>query len=175
MYMQGMETVKQLGLWSSLGTHGSLVVLWLLWISNSGETWKFDFLNQIWPWRSRSIALKTLGMLTKVCCTSGPILVILAWMGDELWCGQAQNGVNLDFQVKFDIEGQWRSLYKTKGTLTKVLCIFGPNLMILAWTGPELSRGQANDWHTDRQTHTHRRRKPQYLKAKTGLRVKMAY
>ena len=26
---------------------------------------------------------------------------------------------------------------------------------ILAWTGTELSRGQASDWHTDRQTHTH--------------------
>ena len=44
---------------------------------------------------------------------------------------------------------------KTIGTLTKVFCIFGPNLAILAWTGPELSRGQASDWHTDRQTHTH--------------------
>ena len=40
------------------------------------------------------------------------------------------------------------------GTLTKVFCIFGPNLVILAWTGPELSRGQACDWHTDRQTDT---------------------
>ena len=31
---------------------------------------------------------------------------------------------------------------------------FGLNLAILAWTGSELSRGQANDWHTDRHTHT---------------------
>ena len=25
----------------------------------------------------------------------------------------------------------------------------------LAWTGPELSRGQARDWHTNGHTHTH--------------------
>ena len=54
---------------------------------------------------------------------------------------------------------------KTIGTLTKVFCIFGPNLVILAWTGPELSHGQASDWYT----HTHRRRQRQYLMAKTGL------
>ena len=59
--------------------------------------------------RSKLIASKTIGILTKVVCTPGPDLVILAWMGDELWCGQAQNGVNLDFYVKFDLEGQGQS------------------------------------------------------------------
>ena len=44
---------------------------------------------------------------------------------------------------------------KTIGTLTKVFCIFGPNLVILAWTGPELSRGQASEWHTHTNTWTH--------------------
>ena len=43
--------------------------------------------------------------------------------------------------------------------------------MILAWTGLELSRGQATDWHrpTNTRTHTqtHRRRQWQYPKAKT--------
>ena len=40
-------------------------------------------------------------------------------------------------------------------TLSKVFCIFGPNLVILAWTGHELSRGQASDWHTQTdKTHT---------------------
>ena len=76
-------------------------------------------------------------------------------MGGELWCGQAQNGVIFDFQVKFGHEGQGRSVHKAIGTLTKVFCIFGPNLVIQAWTGPELSHEQASDWHTDRQTHTH--------------------
>ena len=51
-----METMKQSGLWSSLGTHGSVVVIWCLCIYSSGETRKFDFLNQIWPWKSGSIA-----------------------------------------------------------------------------------------------------------------------
>ena len=33
---------------------------------------------------------------------------------------QAQTGVNLDFEVKFDIEGQFQSTTKTIGILTKV-------------------------------------------------------
>ena len=53
-YAQRMETMKQT--WSSLCTYGSVVVIWWLCISSSGETRKFDFLNGIWPWRSRSIA-----------------------------------------------------------------------------------------------------------------------
>ena len=38
----------------------------------------FDFLSSIWPWSSRSIAPKTIGILTKVFYISGPNLVILA-------------------------------------------------------------------------------------------------
>ena len=40
---------------------------------------------------------QTIGILTKLFSTSGPNLVILACMGNELWCAQAQNGVNSDF------------------------------------------------------------------------------
>ena len=97
---------------------------------------------------------KTTGILTKVFSTSGPNLVALAWTGDELSRGQAQNGVNFDFEVKFDLEGQGQSPPKTIGILTKVFYIYGPNLVILADTGHELSRGQARDWRTDGQTHT---------------------
>ena len=85
-------------------------------------------------------------------------------MGNELWSGQAQNGVNSYFKVKFDLEGQCQLAPKTIGTLTKVFCIFGPNLAILAWTGPELSRGQASDWHTDGQTDTHTQKRYQSAK-----------
>ena len=46
--------------------------------------------------------------------------------------GQAQNGVNFDFEVKFDFEDQGQSLPKTIGILTKVIYIYGPNLVILA-------------------------------------------
>ena len=49
---------------------------------------------------------KIIGILTNVFCTSGPNLVISAWMGDELWCGKAQKGVNFDFDLKSDLEGQ---------------------------------------------------------------------
>ena len=97
---------------------------------------------------------KTIGILTKIFCTSGPNLVALAWTGDELSRGQAQNRVNFDFEVKFDLEGQGQSPPKTIGILTKVFYIYGPNLVILADTGHELSRGQARDWHTDGHTHT---------------------
>ena len=77
-------------------------------------------------------------------------------MGDELSRRQAQNGVNFDFEVKFDLEGQGQSPPKTIGILTKVFYTYGPNLVILAWTGDELSRGQTwwrtdgrTDWRTD--------------------------
>ena len=109
---------------------------------------------------------KTTGILNKVFSTSGPNLVALAWTGDELWRGQAQNGVNFDFEVKFDLEGQGQSPLKTIGILTEVFYTYAPNLVILAWTGDELSRGQTwwrTDWWMDR------RRQRQYPKANTGL------
>ena len=72
----------------------------------------------------------------------------LAWTGDELSRGQAENGVNFDFEVEFDLEGHGQSPPKTIGILTKVVYTYGLNLVILAWTGDELSRGQ-NWWRTD--------------------------
>ena len=82
------------------------------------ENWtfqvKFDLEGQ------SQLPRKTIGILTNVLCTSGPNLVIPAWMGDELWCKQAQNGANFDFDLKFDLEGQGRLPPQTIGTLTKV-------------------------------------------------------
>ena len=92
---------------------------------------------------------KTIRILTKVFCTSGPNLVVLAWTGDELLHGQAQNGVN--FEVEFDLEGQGQSPLKTIRILTKVVYICGLNLVILAWAGEMLSHGQIW-WQTDRRT-----------------------
>ena len=105
--------------------------------------------------------------------------MVVAWTGDELSRGQAQKGGNFDFEVKFDLECQRQSAApplpppqkkkkkkKKKGILTKVLYTYGPNFVILAWTGDELSRGQTwwrTDWRTDR------RRQRQYPKANTGL------
>ena len=67
---------------------------------------------------------------------------------------QAQNGMNFVFEVAFDNEGQNQSPPKTIGILTKVFYTCGLNLAILAWQGPELSRGQASDWRTDWHAHT---------------------
>ena len=41
--------------------------------------------------------------------------MILAWTGDKLLYRQAQIGINLDFQVKFDLEDQGQSTPKTTG------------------------------------------------------------
>ena len=109
---------------------------------------------------------QTTGILTKVLSTFGPNLVALAWTGEELSPGQAQNGVNFDFEVKFDLEGQGQSPPKTIGILTKVFYTYGPNLVIVAWTGDELSRRQTW-WRTDGRTD--RRRQRQYPMANTGL------
>ena len=97
---------------------------------------------------------KLIGILTQVFCTFCPNLVILAWTGDELSCREAQNGVTFDFEVKFDLEGQGQSPPRTIGILTKVFYTYGPNLVILAWTGDELSRGQASDYRTHGRTDT---------------------
>ena len=65
-------------------------------------------------------------------CIFVPNLEIVTSIGGELWHGQAQNGVNFEFEVKFDLEGQGQSPPKTIGILTKVFYIYGPNLVILA-------------------------------------------
>ena len=86
-------------------------------------------------------------------CICGPNLEILSWIGGEWWHGQAQNMVIFDFSVKFDLEVQGQLPHKTIGILSKVFCCSGPNLVILAWTGDKLSRGQASDYRTHRRTH----------------------
>ena len=70
--------------------------------------------------------------------------------------------VNCKWWVKVQTSSKWDkfrlwskiSPQNNRGIKAKVFCIFGPNLVILAWTDPELSHGQASDWHTDRHTHT---------------------
>ena len=51
------------------------------------------------------------------------------------------NGINFDFGIQFDLEGHDQSSQKTIRILTKVFYISGPNLVILAETGDQLSRG----------------------------------
>ena len=117
------------------------------------DAYKQDFENKLNLTCHAQSTPKTVGILTKVFCTSGPNFMVLTWTGDELLLGQAQNGVNFDFEVKFHLEGQGQSPPKTIGILTKVFYIYGPNLVILAETGPELSRGQTKGWRTHTDTH----------------------
>ena len=81
---------------------------------------KHDFENKFNLTRQAQSTPKTIGILIKVFCTSGQNLVVLAWTGDELSHGQVQNGVNFDFESKFDLEGKGQSPLKIIGILTKV-------------------------------------------------------
>ena len=111
---------------------------------------------------------KTIWFLTKVFWISGPNLVILAWMGDELWCRQIQNRVIFWFSRIFDIEGKGQLIHKTIGTLAKFFFHLWSKFSESSLNGPELSCGQTSDWHTDWHTHghTHIRMLRQYPKAK---------
>ena len=66
-----------------------------------------------------------------------------------------KTGVNYDFEVKFDLEGQGQSPPKTTRIFTKVFYTYGPNLVIQAWKGDELSCGQASAYRTHRRTDGH--------------------
>ena len=96
---------------------------------------------------------KLSGILRVLRCICGPNLEILSWIGGEWWHGQTQNMAIFYFEVKFDLEIQGQLTPKTIGILTKVFRSSGPNLVILAWTGDKLSRGQASDYRTHRRTH----------------------
>ena len=95
---------------------------------------------------------KLTGILTELRCIIGQNLEILTSTGGEWSCGQAQNCVNFDFQVKFDLEVQGQSTPKTIGILTKLFCMSGLYLVILAGTSDKLSRWQARDWRPHGQT-----------------------
>ena len=125
---------------------------------------KQDFENKLNVTCHAQSTPKTTGILTKVFGTSDPNLVALAWTGDELSCGQAQNGVNFYFEVKFDLEGQGQSPPKTIGIFTKDLHLWSK------FGDPSL-----NGWWVIAQTNlvtdrlTDGRTQRQYPKANTGL------
>ena len=104
---------------------------------------------------------KLVGIWTVLRCIFVPNLEIVTSIGGELWHAQAKNGVNFDFIVQFDLEGQGQSPPKTIRILTKFFYTYCPNLVILAWTGDELSRGQASAYRTHRRTDRHTDRQTQ--------------
>ena len=54
-------------------------------------------------------------------------------------------GRKTGFKIENEIEDRDKSIPKFIGILTQVFCTFGPNLVILAWTGDELSCRQAQN------------------------------
>ena len=63
---------------------------------------------------------KLVAIWTVLRCIFVPNLEIVTLIGGELWHGEAQNGVNFDFGVQFDLEGQGQLPPETIGILTKV-------------------------------------------------------
>ena len=98
-------------------------------------------------------------------------------MGDDVWCGQAQNGVSFDFKVEFHLEGLGRLPPKTIGTLTKVFYILGPNFLILIERVSNYCEDkQVLDTHTWTHEHTDRcsndnTRKPKLTSGKKTVKV----
>ena len=66
---------------------------------------------------------KLTGILTELRSIIGQNLEILTSTGGGWSCEQAQNCVNFDFQVKFDLEGQGQPTPKTIGILIKLFCM----------------------------------------------------
>ena len=100
---------------------------------------------------------KSVGMWRVLRCIFVPNLEIVTSIGGELWHGQAQNGVNFDFEVKFDLEGQGQSPKKTNRDLNQGLLHlwskFGDpsynGWWVIARTGLWLTHGRP-----DGRTHT---------------------
>ena len=68
-----------------------------------------------------------------------------------------QNQEELDFKMKYDLEDEAQSLQNNRG-IDHGISTSGPNLVILAWMGHELSRGQfwtGNSGHTGVRTDGH--------------------
>ena len=130
-----METLKQSGLWSSLGIHGFLVVIWWLCISGHGEARKFGILSKIWAWKSWSIASQNNRDLNQGILHLWPKFgdPSLNWWWVMVWTSSKWGKFWL--LAKFDLEGQGLLPPKTIGTLSMVFYTYGLNLVILAWTG----------------------------------------
>ena len=98
-------------MWNRLRFHPFLQVSQIFQRRKSDAN-KQDFENKLNLTCQAQSTPKTIGILTKVFWTSGPNSVVLAWTDDELLRGQAQNGVNFDFEGEFDLEGKGQSPLK---------------------------------------------------------------
>ena len=81
-------------------------------------------------------------------------MVLLASIGGELHgVDKLKMGVIFYFSIQFDCQGQDQSPHKSIKIFAKLFSTSGLNLVILAWTGHKLSRGQQV---IDTHTHGHR-------------------
>ena len=105
-----METVKQMELWSNLGSHGhyllTLVDTCVFSLALKPGIMKFWIEVEFNLEGNDKSTPQTMGFLTNVHVlrTSGGNLVILAWRGDEIFCGLFQNWVNLDFILNLTLK-----------------------------------------------------------------------
>ena len=121
----------------------------------------------------RQSSPKSIGILKVLRCIFGPNLEILTLISCDLLHRQAQNVINFYIEVQFDLESQGQSTPKIIGILTKVFCICGPNLVILAWTDDKLSCIQARDWrpHTHIDTGDDNTRRPKLALGKNCFHI----
>ena len=95
-YMQGTETVNS-------QDHEAVYVVMAvmssgMYIDSDDETGNKEILSfKLNSTFNDQSPPKTVGVLTKIFCISGPNLVILAWQDYGLWCGQYRNGLEFDF------------------------------------------------------------------------------
>ena len=98
---------------------------------------------------------RTTGILTKVFCTSGSNLVILACTGNESSRGQTQNGVFFNLKLNFILSRSTCPNSNNRDLNQGILHLrskFGdPGL-----NGNELSRGQARDYRRQMDGRIHR-------------------
>ena len=83
-----------------------------------------------------SIKPKINQKLTVLWCISETNLQIISETGGEWW----------RWHIKFDFEGQDKSLPQIDRDINVVFCFSGSNLPILSWTDDKSSRGQAREW-----------------------------
>ena len=111
---------------------------------------------------------KKIVILIMLFCTSGPNLMIVAWMDGELLHGQSSSSKlsKILLKIKFDLEGEVRLCPKM--TINQLVLHLRPKFgdhnlhvsQVITWT---------NSWLTHGWTHPHKRRWELYLKARAGF------
>ena len=149
-----METVKQLGPWSSLSRRSYDVLRLCIWCTNPGIM-KFGFKKK------SNLTLKVMvnhprnnSDLNQVVCIFCPNLVVLASIGGDLSRGQAQNGVNFNFNLNLTlkVEVNLISYRDINQHVLHFLSKFGD----FSLNGSQVTTHHADKFVIDTHTHTDR-------------------